>query len=234
MKRSIRSKAVVVVALAVAVAAAAAAVVAVADPAAASHHHRKHVARSAHVRARAESSRGTARSRLLSEAAVYLGTTTAALRGDLSSGKTLAEVGDATPGKSAAGLVSAIEADAKSRITASEARLRSHVNAAVYGTRRRALMLSAAASYLGVSARTLQGELRSGKTLAAIASSTPGKSEAGIVQALVAARRTAIEARAKAGAITHAQESQLLANLQQRAQARVERARVAHHSRRSS
>jgi hypothetical protein len=46
--------------------------------------------------------------------------------------------------------------------------------------------LSTAARYLGVSTARLREQLRSGNTLAHIASATSGKSEAGLIEALIA------------------------------------------------
>jgi hypothetical protein len=49
--------------------------------------------------------------------------------------------------------------------------------------------LATAATYLGISPARLSSELGSAKTLAQIADATPGKSAAGLAEALVAARR---------------------------------------------
>jgi hypothetical protein len=54
----------------------------------------------------------------LDAAATYLGTTAEALRTQLQSGKTLAQIANATSGKSAAGLIDALVADARTHITA--------------------------------------------------------------------------------------------------------------------
>jgi ribosomal protein L10 len=54
-------------------------------------------------------------------AAGYLGLTVAELRADLKAGKTLAQVADATPGKSADGLVQALVAAAKAKLDAAVA-----------------------------------------------------------------------------------------------------------------
>lgn len=53
-----------------------------------------------------------------SAAATYLGITTDVLKTDLRSGKTLAQVADATSGKSAAGLIDALVASEKSELDA--------------------------------------------------------------------------------------------------------------------
>jgi hypothetical protein len=54
--------------------------------------------------------------------------------------------------------------------------------------------LPVAASYLGVSPAQLEAQLRAGKTLADVAKATPGKSEAGLVAAIVSARQSRLSA----------------------------------------
>lgn len=54
--------------------------------------------------------------------------------------------------------------------------------------------LSTAASYLGVAPSRLRAEVRSGSTLAKIAAATPGKSEAGLIAAIVAVRQAKLAA----------------------------------------
>jgi hypothetical protein len=54
--------------------------------------------------------------------------------------------------------------------------------------------LPGAAGYLGLSPLRLQADLRAGKTLAEIAAATPGKSEAGLIATLVAARKARLDA----------------------------------------
>ncbi|HEY7398010.1 MAG TPA: hypothetical protein VH538_06900 [Gaiellaceae bacterium] len=76
--------------------------------------------------------------------------------------------------------------------------------------------LSAAATYLGISAQQLFTDLRSGKTLAQIASSTSGKSTAGLIDAMVAAEKSRFDAAVKSGRITQAMANQIEANLKAR------------------
>src|SRR5438067_7314157 len=52
--------------------------------------------------------------------------------------------------------------------------------------------LSTAASYLGISTAQLAGKLNSGQSLAEIAAATPGHSAAGLIEALVTAKRAAL------------------------------------------
>jgi hypothetical protein len=54
--------------------------------------------------------------------------------------------------------------------------------------------LPGAAAYLGVSPLRLQADLRAGKTLAEIAAAASGKSEAGLIATLVAARKARLDA----------------------------------------
>lgn len=61
-----------------------------------------------------------------------------------------------------------------------------------------------AARYLGIAPARLRKELRSGKTLARLADATPGKSSAGLVDALVSARKQRLAAAVAAGRVTRA------------------------------
>ncbi len=76
--------------------------------------------------------------------------------------------------------------------------------------------VTAAAQYLGVTETALRGDLRSGKSLAEIAGSTPGKSVAGLKAAVIAAVRARLDSAVSSGRITSAQEQQRLAALSSR------------------
>jgi hypothetical protein len=143
----------------------------------------------------------------LDAAATYLGTTVDALRTQLQSGKTLAQIADATSGKSAAGLIAALVADAKAALGANApADLTQHITDLVNGVHDMhggpggphggpgGPGLDAAATYLGLTPDALRTQLQSGKTLAQIANATAGKSAAGLIDALVADARTHITA----------------------------------------
>jgi hypothetical protein len=191
----------------------------------------------------------------LADAASYLGITQTALETALQSGKTLAQVADATSGKSAAGLIDALVAAEKSELAAAvkageltqaqadrlAANLKAHETAEVNGTFRgpggpggrhgghgHGDGLAAAATYLGVSQSALITQLQSGKTLAQIAEATSGKSTAGLVAALVAAEKTELAAAVKAGDLTQAQADQISTGLQTRVTAMVNGQRPAH------
>jgi hypothetical protein len=211
MKRRLKHKLLIGVAVIAVLAGATAAVVMAAQPAT---HHRKG---------------GT-----LATAAGYLNVSPAQLRSELKSGKSLAEIANETGDKSDAGLIAALEAAQKEKLAAAAASLSSRVAAEVdrvgipIGGRSQAV--SAATSYLGISAAQLRTELHSGKTLAQIAQARSGKSEAGLIEALVAARKAVIAKNLKAGTITHAQASAALPKLLSRVTAQVNRVRGKHRS----
>ncbi len=78
------------------------------------------------------------------------------------------------------------------------------------GAKRSSMEISAAAHYLGLSEAQLQGELKSGKSLAQLAEASSGKSVAGLVEAIVAAKKERL--------------AQAAAGLPERVKAQVERA----------
>jgi hypothetical protein len=132
----------------------------------------------------------------LASAASYLGLSAPQLRDELRSGKSLAQIADTTAGKSEAGLIAVLEAARKQKLAAATAGVTARVTAevdAVGGPRSRSglerwhrQLLGSSASYLGLGKSRLAAELHSGKTLAQIAKGTAGKSEAGLIEALVA------------------------------------------------
>jgi hypothetical protein len=75
---------------------------------------------------------------------------------------------------------------------------------------------SIAASYLGAAPAQLQAELESGKTLAQVAEATAGRSKAGLIAALVAARTQELAGSVTAGRLTQAKEARRQANLSKR------------------
>jgi hypothetical protein len=158
---------------------------------------------------------GTISARDLAAAASYLGVPAAQLASEVRSGKSLAQLADATSGKSSSGLIAALVSDRRRRLSALGANVTRHVTAEVnrrgaavrlggrlHGARLGGLgggrdrLGDVAARYLGLSQVQLQDKLRSGRTLAQLANGTRGKSESGLVGALVAARRQRIEALA--------------------------------------
>jgi hypothetical protein len=177
-----------------------------------------HVTRRAH---------GRTVSGALARAAGYLDVSPAQLRADLKSGKTLGQVADATPGKSEAGLIEALAAVGRRQLAARASSLTGRVTAEVRrpygpgGLARGALFN--ARVYLGLSPAQLRGDRRSGMTLGQIAAATPGKSLAGLVEALVKARAEALAAAVAAGTLTKAQQETRVAKLTERVTALVDR-----------
>jgi hypothetical protein len=80
----------------------------------------------------------------------------------------------------------------------------------------RAGILGAASRYLGISPETLVRERQSGKSLAQIAESTPGKSVQGLKAAILAQAKKRLGAGVSAGHVSSKQESELLARLASR------------------
>jgi hypothetical protein len=175
----------------------------------------------------------------LSAAATYLGLTESELRAKLQGGKTLAEVANATDGRSADGLIDALVDAAKrniaaevssGRLTQSRAdailsSLKEHVTARVnsagppdgprgHGGRHGGL--DAAAAYLGLSESALRTQLQAGKTLGEIAGATAGKSTAGLIAALVAGEKSHLDQAVKDGRLTQSQADDMAANIETR------------------
>jgi hypothetical protein len=163
----------------------------------------------------------------LARAAGYLGVSPAQLRADLKSGRTLGQVADTTPGRSEAGLIETLAAVRRRQLAARAASLTSRVTAEVrrpYGPSGLARgALFNARAYLGLSPAQLRSDRRSGMTLGQIAAATSGKSQAGLIQALVKARTEALAAAVAAGTLSKAQEGTRVAKLTERVTALVDR-----------
>jgi predicted RNA-binding protein associated with RNAse of E/G family len=177
-------------------------------------------------------------------AAGYLGLSATNLLNQLRGGKTLADIASSTSGKSTAGLIDALVAHEKAeladavkagKLTQAQAdtissaltqRVTDFVNGKRpafapgpgfgFGHHGPGADFEAAASYLGLSATDLFNQLRSGKTLADIASSTSGKSTAGLIDALVAHEKAELADAVKAGTLTQAQADTISSALTQR------------------
>jgi hypothetical protein len=168
---------------------------------------------------------------LLPAAAAYLGVTPVALRTELGSGKSLAQVATAK-GKSVDGLKAALVAAIKTKVDAAKAagklnaaradrllqRAPQLVQRLVNATPRarapraraaRGGLLKAAATYLGVTNAQLVTELRSGKSLAQVATAK-SKSVDGLEQALLAALKQKVDAAVAAGRLDAARAQKLL------------------------
>jgi len=165
--------------------------------------------------------------------ASYLGLTPAQLREQLRSGKTLAQIAVAQ-GKTVAGLEDAIYKDVQAhldqavtngRLTSAQeqtmlAGLKAHLDDIVNHSgpptgmpgRGAPRFGAAVASYLGLTPAELRTQLRSGHSLAQIATAQ-GKTVAGLKAAILAAAKTQLDKAVTAGKLTAAQEQTLLDRL---------------------
>ena len=84
--------------------------------------------------------------------------------------------------------------------------------------------VSAARRYLDLPPGQLQSDRRLGQTLAEVAGETSGKSVAGLIAAVVAARKTQLDAEVAAGTLTPAARAGLVGELTQRVTTQVNRA----------
>jgi hypothetical protein len=196
-----------------------------------------HPGRTGHPHAHAGARHG-----LLAAASGYLGIPASQLRGELATGKTLAQIAEATPGKSEAGLVAALVAAGKQRLQSASGRLTTRVQAIVQGKpgalkhhrlgagHRHGSLRAAAIAYLGIDRKALSADLRTGRTLAQIADATPGKSAAGLGQALLEAATKRLDARAGAGHLGKAAEATRLAKLKTRIQSILSRSHMRLHA----
>jgi uncharacterized coiled-coil protein SlyX len=163
--------------------------------------------------------------------ASYLGLTPAQLREQLRAGKTLAQIAVAQ-GKSVSGLEDAIYADvqahldqavANGRLTAAreqailtrlKARLDDLVNHSLPALGKPAgkRFGAAVATYLGVTPAELRAELKTGKSLAQIATEH-GKTVAGLKSAILDAVKARLDKAVASGRLTSAQEQTILDRL---------------------
>ena len=91
-------------------------------------------------------------------------------------------------------------------------------------TQARAGLLRVAADYVGLAPRALKAELRSGKSLAQLATAQ-GKTVDGLKQALLAAVKARLDARVAAGRLSAERAQRVLARAPQRIERLVNRTR---------
>ncbi len=181
-------------------------------------------ARRAHTHAR-----GARRAGIIAAASSYLGLTPTQLAEQLRQGKSLATIAAATPGKSEAGLVAAITEAVKAKLPSAPADLETRVKAIVnrtprtearrharLGSGRHGALRAAALSYLGLTRHQLLQQLKSGKTLAQVADSTPGKSSAGLSEVLLGTFKSKLDARVAAHQLSKSAETARLTVLRTR------------------
>jgi len=166
----------------------------------------------------------------LNTAATYIGITEAALRTELATGKSLADVAVAH-GKTRDGLIAALVQASTTEIT-TLVDTKNPFPAPPAGGPGRGFRvegnpLAAASTYLGISEADLRTKIAAGQNLGQIAAATAGKSRDGLIAALVADETAKIDAAQKAGTITADQATQLKANLTAHITAEVDSTRPA-------
>ncbi|HTY96267.1 MAG TPA: hypothetical protein VMB91_04460 [Solirubrobacteraceae bacterium] len=156
-------------------------------------------------------------------AAEYLGISVDQLTTDLEQGESLGQIAAATPGRSESGLIAVLVANRRSHLAKEAETLPKRLKAAVAkpggpgsSAGRDSGLLAVARSYLGISATEMTREMRSGKTLADIAESTPGRSREGLAKALFAAREHELETAAQTGRISESAHKVRLAHVERR------------------
>ncbi|HET8567580.1 MAG TPA: hypothetical protein VFM93_01175 [Candidatus Limnocylindria bacterium] len=155
---------------------------------------------------------------LFEAAASYIGITVDQLRTELGTDKSLADVAVAH-GKTRDGLIAALQAAVNTSlgtfVDQKGAFGPMHDVKPGIGMGRGVMtdVVTASATYLGITVEDLRAKLAAGQTLAQIASGTAGKSRDGLVQALVADATAKIDAARAAGTITADQATQMKANL---------------------
>jgi len=158
---------------------------------------------------------------LIGAAATYIGITPEALRTELATGKSLADIAVAH-GKTRDGLIAALSTAAAAQLPAFVDRKGAPAGAGGpsgkggpgdHGRGPGGAPLAAAATYLGLSTADLQTKLAAGQTPAAIAAATAGKSRDGLIAAIVADGKAKIDAAKTAGTITADQATTELAEL---------------------
>lgn len=186
----------------------------------------KHARSTRHGRVHA---RGERRQGIIQAAAGYLGLAPSQLGEQLRQGKSLAQIAVATPGKTEAGLVAAIVEAVKAKIPSPPADLETRVKAIVnrsprtelarharLGARRHGALRAAALGYLGITRHQLIEQLKSGKTLAQVADSTPGKSAAGLTEVLLGTFKGKLDARVAGHHLSKSAETARLTLLRSR------------------
>lgn len=161
----------------------------------------------------------------LTVAAEYLGIPLVQLRRELRADKSLAQVVKRTPGKSEAGLIIAIERHRTGRSgKAPEGQVKAQVRAPGRQLLKPILPLREdAREYLGLTIEQLRSREAAGESLAQIATATPGKSTAGLINAMFADRKEQLLLDVKAGRLKAQTERQSLARLRARLQSYVAR-----------
>jgi hypothetical protein len=157
----------------------------------------------------------------------YLGVSPSKLSHRVKTGSSLGQIADATPGKSASGLIDAIVAARASKLkklglpaSTERARLARYRERTTYLVERVKAPptlerdLRAAAAYLGLTNRELHTQLQEGKTLAQLTEATAaGKTVAGLTKAILSVREERLKVLLSEHQLTKAEENKARAEL---------------------
>ncbi len=170
---------------------------------------------------------------LVQAAAGYLGVPSSEVRQKVRSGESIGQIAASTHGSSRSGLIEAIYQERAAAIkrqgltpAAEHAALASahhEIVQTVDHKRTHRGLLVTVASYLGISEAQLRSRLATHHTLAAVANATPGRSRAGLVDALVADRRQKLETALREKAITRTELERAVKQLHRRFERSVAR-----------
>jgi hypothetical protein len=167
----------------------------------------------------------------LQQAADYLHISRTELRRRLRTGETMAELANATPGRSANGLIATLlgsratqlKGQGSSSTAEREAlsRARSQIVSEANHARGRSGPVPAAAAYLGLSEPALRARLQAGESMNEIATAEH-RSGAGLIEALTAVKASRLKTALAERAITAAEEKAALSTLHARVKREVE------------
>lgn len=152
-------------------------------------------------------------------ASSYLGIGLNTVRQRLRNGETLEEIADSTAGHSSGALVGAIVAERAAQLheqgatpaqtAAAVRRLRARLRRQLRRKHRSGALVRSASRYLGIEESALREQLRSGKTLAQVASAH-GHSRQELIEGVMRGRIATIESLRKHGQISRAEEKSAL------------------------
>jgi hypothetical protein len=167
---------------------------------------------------------------LLSVAAGYLGIPEVQLRSELHSGKSLAQLAEASSGHTSSGLIAALVGARSAHLSERVITLVSRPGGA--GSRagkaaRRGSARTVALAYLGLSPSQLRSLLHAGRSLGEIADSTTGRSASGLIDAIVANAAQRAAPKTAAGHLGKSAQAARLARIRKRVSAAVVRKRLA-------
>jgi hypothetical protein len=162
---------------------------------------------------------------LLSVAAGYLGLPEAQIRSELHSGKSLAQIAEASSGHTSGGLIAALVGSRSAHLSERITTLVSSPGGAKHAAKKsaRTSARAVALAYLGLSRNEARSRLRAGRSLGEIADATPGRSASGLIDAIVANAAQHSAPKPAAGHLSKSAQTARLARIRKRVSAVVAR-----------